>query len=295
VRKLALAIVLVLVMIGGAVGGLAAVNGAPASPTLNASGNSAPGPVIISGQGWTPGVQVNLYMDVRNDSAHYVAVATPNSKGKFSTTFTVGPTTLGNHEIIGIQNSTEVDAWFTLTSTQQVDNRTWDVLQGINDNVTALETKVNQIETELHNALPCCMAATVNSLGSVFVLNCGAPQYSDPAWKGWTSWVAAQSVTITTTGPGWVFLTASGDLAPQPLPYYNSYQISVGIGTSSAGPPDQASDYWHGYPSLVFPSYSVVHAYQVPSSGSYTYWLLAGGLWTQIEPGTFVAIFVPTL
>jgi hypothetical protein len=135
------------------------------------------------------------------------------------------------------------------------------------------------------------MAVTVNSLGSIFVVNTGPLHPATPEWKGWTSWVVAQSITITTTGSGWVFLTASGELTVlggNP----GGYPVAVGIGTSSAGPPDQASQYFN-YNTQIFPPYSVVHAYQVPSSGSYTYWLLAGGTSSQIQPGTFVAIFVP--
>ena len=79
-RKLALAIVLVLVLVGSTVGGLAVATSSPAVPTLNVYGNSAPGMVSIKGDGWTPGVPVDLWLDTQDD-VHHVAVATPSSKG----------------------------------------------------------------------------------------------------------------------------------------------------------------------------------------------------------------------
>ena len=42
----------------------------------------------------------------------------------------LGPTTLGNHQIIGVQNLTEVRALLTITSTQQVDDRNGNLAMG---------------------------------------------------------------------------------------------------------------------------------------------------------------------
>ena len=143
-RKLALAIVLVLVLVGGAVGGLAVATSANGGPTLKANGSSAPGTVFVSGSYWTPGVPVSLFMD-KTDEAHYVAVATPNSVGRFVTSFVVGPTILGGHTIIGIQGATEIHAPFTLTSTSQVDDRTVNTLNGIGTVVDKTEGEVSDI------------------------------------------------------------------------------------------------------------------------------------------------------
>jgi hypothetical protein len=143
VRKLALAIVLVLVLVGGALGGMAVATATNGSPTLSAVGNSAPGLVSITGLHWTPGVPVNLYMDYI-DVAHHVAVATPNSVGRFVQSFVVGPTTLGGHTIFGVQNGgAPVPALFTITSTQQLDDRTWDAWQNIGTEVGNIESKLD--------------------------------------------------------------------------------------------------------------------------------------------------------
>jgi hypothetical protein len=144
VRKLALAIVLVLVLVGGVVGGMVVATVGAATPSMNVYGNSAPGSILIIGSHWTLGVPVDLWMDTKDD-AHHVAVATPNTVGGFSAIFLVGPTILGPHTIIGKQGANpDVVAPFTLTSTQQVDDRTWGVLNGI-------DTEVDNIENKLDN------------------------------------------------------------------------------------------------------------------------------------------------
>ena len=149
-RKLALAIVLVLVLVGSVVGGVVAANGA--SPTLSVSGgSSAPSRVSISGKSWTPAVQVNLYMDTTADEAHHVAFATPDSRGSFLASFALGPAELGPHEIIGVQNGTEVHAAFTITNTQQLDDRTMAVLQNIEDIDIDISGEVDKIEAKLDN------------------------------------------------------------------------------------------------------------------------------------------------
>jgi hypothetical protein len=145
VRKLALAIVLVLVLVGGAVGGMAVATASNGGPTLNVSGNTAPGLVIIRGQHWTPastGGPVDLWMDVQ-DNAHHVALGTPNSYGQFTMSFVVGPTTLGGHAIIAVQGANHAAMAFVITSTSQVDDRTWSLLNEIDgnfDGVTIMDT-----------------------------------------------------------------------------------------------------------------------------------------------------------
>jgi N-acetylneuraminic acid mutarotase len=83
------------------------------------------------------------------DEAHHVAVATPNSYGRFVKSFLVGPTTLGVHEIIGVQNSTEVHRSFMITSTQQVDDRTWGGLEDISEELASIEAIVDELESRL--------------------------------------------------------------------------------------------------------------------------------------------------
>ena len=142
-KKLALAIALVLVLIGSVLGGMVAANGATPTLTLT-GGSSAPSRVTISGKSWTPAVQVDLYMDTTADDAHYVAFATPDARGSFLASFALGPAILGLHEIIGIQNGTEVHVRFTITNTQQVDDRVGDVLDSIDTEVGNIEGKLDQ-------------------------------------------------------------------------------------------------------------------------------------------------------
>ncbi len=143
-RKTALAIVLILVLVGSVVGGVAVAGGASDPTLLVNGGSSAPSRVSISGKNWAPGVPVDLYMDTTDvDEAHHVAVATPDSRGSFLVSFAMGPTTLGDHKIIGVQNSTQVEASFRVTNTQQLDDRTWDVLQDINEEVGNIEGKLD--------------------------------------------------------------------------------------------------------------------------------------------------------
>jgi hypothetical protein len=94
----------------------------------------APGLVTISGKNWAPSVRVDLYMD-EQDEAHHVAFATPGSQGSFLTSFVVGPTTLGEHWILGIQvvnpDPKTAEASFWIKSTQQLDDRTVEILEEI--------------------------------------------------------------------------------------------------------------------------------------------------------------------
>ena len=124
-KKIALVIAVVLVLIGSVVGGVVAANGATPTLTLT-GGSSAPSRVTISGKMWTPAVQVDLYMDMPLDEAHRVAFAMPDSRGSFLTSFALGPTNIGVHKIIGQQNGgtpVEVEKTFSVTRTQQLDDR----------------------------------------------------------------------------------------------------------------------------------------------------------------------------
>jgi N-acetylneuraminic acid mutarotase len=153
VRKLALAIVLVLVLVGGSVGGWAVANVGAATPSLTAYGSTAPGFVCIRGSDWTRGVPVDLWMDMKDD-AHHVAVATPSSRGIFQTCFMVGPTTLGGHTIIGKQGTNpDVVTPFKITSTQQVDDRITDAWQSIEDKLDDPATGLGEIKAEVNTIL----------------------------------------------------------------------------------------------------------------------------------------------
>ncbi|MCX5991627.1 MAG: hypothetical protein NTZ04_04795 [Chloroflexi bacterium] len=133
-RKLSLAIVLILMLVGSAVGGMAVATSAPAGPTLKANGSSAPGTIFVSGSYWALGAQVDIWMDVQ-DAAHYVVVVSPSgSKGNFSTSFVVGPTALGEHWIIAVQAGDPektVKASFFIKSTQPLDDRTAGIMEEI--------------------------------------------------------------------------------------------------------------------------------------------------------------------
>jgi hypothetical protein len=88
-------------------------------------------------------------MDTKDD-AHHVAVAKPNSLGDFTTSFVVGPTNLGSHNIVGKQGANDVvSPPFTLTSTQQVDDRSWDAWQVIAAEVGNIEGKLDNPATGL--------------------------------------------------------------------------------------------------------------------------------------------------
>ena len=66
-RKLALAIVLIVILVGSGLGAMSLTSAAPVGPTLKANGSSAPGTVFVSGSYWALGAPVDIYMDPVND------------------------------------------------------------------------------------------------------------------------------------------------------------------------------------------------------------------------------------
>lgn len=188
-RKLALAIALVLILVGGAVGGMAVATSAGTGPTLGVNGDSAPGFVVITGKNWTPAVQVELYMDYI-DVAHHVAVATPNSAGKFVRIFVVGPTTLGGHTIFGFQNlGAPVPALFTLTSTQQPDDRSFDVLNAIKGDVESNTYGLAEIKDEVSD-IEACVDEIEDAVLDMAVFSSAS---------GYRHWISTGEETITTS------------------------------------------------------------------------------------------------
>jgi hypothetical protein len=134
-KKVVLVIGIIIVLVGFVMGGMV-LHAYAAGPTLKALGSSAPGTVTITGSNWTNALAVALYMDVpgnppflTGDDKYKVAVATPGSNGVFVTTFTVGPTLLGNHTITAVQGGNNAEATFTITNTSQMDSRPLDEIQ----------------------------------------------------------------------------------------------------------------------------------------------------------------------
>jgi hypothetical protein len=168
VRKLALAIVLVIVLVGSGLAGMSLTGAAPSAPTLKANGSSAPGTVFVSGSYWALGTPVDIYMDPVSDPpdpsdvAHHVAVAWPSgSMRNFSTSFVVGPTSLGYHKIIAVQDSVEQTASFCIKSTQPLDDWTAQVLEDIQNDpeigLAEIKSEVSNIEDAL------CHVAIINT------------------------------------------------------------------------------------------------------------------------------------
>ena len=169
-RKLALAIVLIVILVGSGLAGMSLTSAAPGGETLKANGSSAPGTVFVSGSYWALGAPVDIYMDPVNDPpdssdvAHHVAVAWPSgSKRNFSTSFVVGPTALGEHKIIAIQGLVEQTAYFTICSTQPVDDRVLEeIVSDPANGLVEIKAEVSNIEDAL------CHVAIINTYcGSV--------------------------------------------------------------------------------------------------------------------------------
>jgi len=156
-RKAALIIGLIIVLITSVLGGSLSVY-ANVSQTLTATNGTAPGSVQVSGTGWTKGVGVKIYMDTEDD-AHFMTIAVPSiqstskTKGlsvtQFSVTLSVGPTSLGTHKIIAVQDATTLEAFFTLTSVQQVDDRIFAILLGIQTDIATINSNISDIEEEI--------------------------------------------------------------------------------------------------------------------------------------------------
>jgi len=125
------------------------------------------------------------------------------------------------------------------------------------------------------------------------------------------SWTRVQEVSITTSGPGWVHLVATGgeQLTTESLLKSGRLPANIGISSGISPRPDMVSSYWlywkwldeYDY-EVVVPAYAVSYAHQVPEAGTYTYYLvgMAEGdpFWREekpplITPGTFAATFVP--
>jgi hypothetical protein len=92
-------------------------------------------------------------MDTKDD-AHHMADATPSSRGNLQTGFMVGPTTLGDHQIIGKQGAKpDVVAPFMIKSTQQLDDRIIDAWQSIEDKLDDPATGLPEIKAEVNTIL----------------------------------------------------------------------------------------------------------------------------------------------
>ena len=140
-KKLILAMVLIGVLVGSILGGLAlAAPGATLSvdPGIGDVGTQ----VKVTGKDWTSGVLVNIYWDVEDD-VHLLATKMSSDKGRFNMLFNIGATSLGVHDIIAVQGTTRVSDTFTLEITQPVDERTWGVLDDLSSEIAAIEGKLD--------------------------------------------------------------------------------------------------------------------------------------------------------
>ena len=67
--------------------------------------------VVVSGKGWQPGVEVEIYIDTTLVSSIY-----PDTEGKFVRTISMSAASLGHHEIIAVQNGMEGSKKFKVES-----------------------------------------------------------------------------------------------------------------------------------------------------------------------------------
>lgn len=136
------------------------------------------------------------------------------------------------------------------------------------------------------------MATTFNSLGISVYLNNGpyTPVPGKPDWKWYANWSVAQSVTVNTSGSGWIYVSGFGNIQNNRAP---GAPITVGIGTSAVGPPDSGGNYYASYNTNVGNPYSITHSYHNAAAGTFTYYLLAAGADASITPSSLTAMFVP--
>jgi len=107
-----------------------------------------------------------------------------------------------------------------------------------------------------------------------------------------TGWTTLQEVTVTVRSPGWVHLSATGELRKT---YNNGSPAFIGISQTITGPPESAvaitrydSNTW-----VEMPPYSVVDAFYHDTAGDYTYYVVGTNGYAKATPNTFVATFIP--
>jgi hypothetical protein len=144
-KKIALIVVLIAVLVAAGLGTMAAV---AQTPALSVKVDSTLTFLRATGSKWTPAQLVSLYWDVE-DNAHLVAIAQPYKNGAIAATVPLDGTTPGYHEIIGVQGGTTVAKQFWLPAAEPLDDRTWEVLQGIDTGAANIEAKLDDPATGL--------------------------------------------------------------------------------------------------------------------------------------------------
>jgi hypothetical protein len=139
------------------------------------------------------------------------------------------------------------------------------------------------------------VAVTKNTESKVLFLNnsCCAGVFT-PRWKRWETWQPIQSVSITTSGSGWVQLFATGDLEQTTTKEIGLAEVAVGITTDSNGPPSIAYTYWGAQSEYsVIDSYSIHNSECVTKGKTHTFWLLGAGEQIIVTAGTLTAMYTP--
>lgn len=136
---------------------------------------------------------------------------------------------------------------------------------------------------------------TENPDVNVHFLNnsCCAGVYT-PRWKRWESWLSIQSVSITTSGSGWVQLFATGDLEQTTTKEKGLAEVAMGISSNPNGPPSNAYTYWGAQSDYtVIDSYSIHQSSCVEEGKTHTFWLLGAGEQIIVTAGTLTALYTP--
>jgi hypothetical protein len=149
-RKAALIIGMVIVLVGSVMGGMALHTNA-ATPTLKVTSFNgvAPGTMTVAGQNWPLGIAVSLYVDAA-DVEHELARVTPNANGSFIKSFPLGSIDLGDHFALAFQlPATGTAAPFTVTARQLIDEMTSNMLS---DMVVNSTYGLQEIKSEVSKA-----------------------------------------------------------------------------------------------------------------------------------------------
>ncbi len=133
-------------------------------------------------------------------------------------------------------------------------------------------------------------AVAVNSPALGYPLASGPRLGTNPPWKGWSTWQALQSVTLTTRRAGWVFVIATGQSEQTAL---SSQPASVGLALASGQSPDVGIDIWARSGETVMQAYTVTHSYHFDDATTQTFYFLAAGVDVIMRPGSLTAIFIP--
>ena len=152
-KKIALTIALLAVVIGGLVGGM--VVAAPAGPTITVSpGKVVPGDTLtVKGSGWSPDDMVYVYMD-EVDLTHQLVFSQTQPNGKFEASFIMAATTMGLHEVVAVQGAKQVSYTVVLTATTPIDERIATMLADLQSQIATLKGRLTEARANNLDLLP---------------------------------------------------------------------------------------------------------------------------------------------